>query len=84
MTHKSHVKLISFNATMLNGSCGEEGETALQRAVAAGKKETLLASLRVKMFGMFHFFSVATSISYLWSSFLESHVNLLPVVILGI
>ena len=43
MTHKSHVKFISFNATMLNGSLGEEGEgggkTALidQRAVAAGK-----------------------------------------------
>ena len=39
MTHKSHVKFISFNATMLNGSLGEEGKTALidQRAVAAGK-----------------------------------------------
>ena len=45
LTHKSHVKFISFNATMLNGSLGEEGEgegegkTALidQRAVAAGK-----------------------------------------------
>ena len=42
MTHKSHVKFISFNATMLNGSLGEEGEggkTALidQCAVAAGK-----------------------------------------------
>ena len=46
VTHKSHVKFISFNATMLNGSLGEEGEegegegkTALidQRAVAAGK-----------------------------------------------
>ena len=43
MIHKSHVKFISFNATMLNGSLGEEGEgegkTALidQRAVAAGK-----------------------------------------------
>ena len=42
MTHKSHVKSISFNATMLNGSLGEEeggGKTALidQRAVAAGK-----------------------------------------------
>ena len=46
MIHKSHVKFISFNATMLNGSLGEEGEgegegkTALidQRAVAAGNK----------------------------------------------
>ena len=38
----SHVQFISFNATMLNGSLGEEeeGKTALidQRAVAAGKK----------------------------------------------
>ena len=43
VTHMSHVKFISFNATMLNGSLGEEegeeGKTALidQRAVAAGK-----------------------------------------------
>ena len=40
----SHVQFISFNATILNGSLGEEegegeGKTALidQRAVAAGK-----------------------------------------------
>ena len=46
MTHKSHVKFISFNATMLNGSLGEEeGKTALidQRAVAAGKNGVLVS-----------------------------------------
>ena len=37
----SHVKFISFNATMLNGSlCGRRSKTALidQHAVATGKK----------------------------------------------
>ena len=40
MTHKSHVKFISFNASMLNGSLWRRRKTALidQRAVAAGKK----------------------------------------------
>ena len=46
MTHKSHVKFISFNATMLNGSLcrRRRRRTALidQRAVAAGKKWTSL------------------------------------------
>ena len=52
MTHKSHVKFISFNATMLNGSlCGRRSRrrrrrrrTALidQCAVAAGKKLSLV------------------------------------------
>ena len=48
MTHKSHVKFISFNRTMLNGSlCGRRRrKTALidQRAVAAGKNPTSLLS----------------------------------------
>ena len=42
MTHKSHIKFISFNATMFNGSLcrRRRRKTALidQRAVAAGKK----------------------------------------------
>ena len=42
MTHKRHIKFISFNATMLNGSLSRKRrrKTAFidQRAVAAGKK----------------------------------------------
>ena len=45
MAHKSHVKFISFNATMINGSLWRRRrrKTALidQRAVAAGKKSKL-------------------------------------------
>ena len=40
MTHKSHIKFISFNATMLIILFAEEedGETAfIDRAIAAGK-----------------------------------------------
>ena len=51
MTHRSHVKFISFNATMLNGSLGRTWKTALidQRAVAAGKKPAMWMQMKLSV-----------------------------------